>query len=106
MDAVDAHGLEVLRELLRGLHGSVGRRLLSVSLDHHTAGDPGVGLSAGVVGHVEEGVVEGGEDVAHGEDVVALGDGGRAVVNFLIFSRGFRLRVRLSGLTMMDFKLS
>lgn len=39
-------------------HGSVGRRLVTVSLDLHATGDTGDGLLARHVGDVDEGVVE------------------------------------------------
>ena len=49
---------------------SIGRGLLSVSLDLHTTGDSSVGLAAGQVSHVDEGIVECGQDVADTESVL------------------------------------
>ena len=66
----DLELLAPLHDVQSGQHSGVGRGLLSVGLDLHAAGDSGEGLPAGDVGHVDEGVVPGGQDVADGEDVV------------------------------------
>lgn len=66
----------------------VGGGLLSVGLDLHAAGDSSVGLAAGQVGHVDEGVVESGQDVADAKCVFGLfsssSDGGSEVNNLLL----------------------
>lgn len=71
---------------------SIRRRFLSISLDLHSAGDSGVGLATGQVSHVDEGIVECGEDVAHTESVLGLfsgSSGGRSVVSDLFFFSTF-----------------
>ena len=71
---------------------SIGRRLLSVGLDLHSTGDSGVGLTSGQVSNVDEGIVEGGEDVADTESVLGLLSGsnsGRSVVSDLLFFSAF-----------------
>lgn len=55
-----------------GKHGSVGGGFVAVSLDFHTAGDADEGFSAGKVGDMDEGVVEGSEEVGYGEYFFAL----------------------------------
>lgn len=69
MDGVDANGLELAANVDGGQHSSVGRGLLSVSLDFHTTGDTGVGFTAGEISNVDEGVVLGGLNVANTERV-------------------------------------
>ena len=86
---------------------SVRRRLFSVSLDLHAAGDAGVGLSPRKVSHVDEGVVEGGEDVTDAEDVLGLlssADHGGSVVSDLFLLGGLSLGAFLSSL--LAFTLS
>ncbi len=70
VNGVDSKGLESLVDIGGGHHGSVGGGLLSVGFDFHSSGDSGIGFSAGKVGDVDEGVVERGEDVADGEEVL------------------------------------
>ena len=66
---------------------SVGRGLLTISLDLHAASDARVRLSSGQIGNVNESVVERGLDVANTENVIGvlarLGVG-RAVVGDLL----------------------
>jgi len=42
----------------------IGRGLFSISLDLHAARDSSVGLTAGKIGNVDEGIVESGQNVA------------------------------------------
>ena len=58
--------------VLGGKHGSVGGGFVAIGLDFHAAGDADEGFTAGEVGDVDEGVVEGGEEVGYGEDFFAL----------------------------------
>ena len=74
VESGDAERLDLLADVLGGQHGGVGRGLVPVGLDLHAAGDAAEGLAAGEVGHVDEGVVEGGEDVRHGHHLDALAD--------------------------------
>lgn len=48
----DAEELAALGDLLGGEHSGVRGGLVVVSLDHHTAGDSGVGFLAGEIGDV------------------------------------------------------
>jgi hypothetical protein len=83
---------------------SIGRRLLSVSLDLHATGDSGVGLTARQVSHVDEGIVECGEDVANTESVLGLlssTNGGRSVVSNLLFLSAFFALSAFSGLLLL-----
>ena len=67
---------------------SVGRGLLSISLDLHATSNSGVGLSAREISHVNEGVVESSQDVADTELVFSLlssTNDRRSVVNYLLF---------------------
>ena len=85
--AVGKVGKEARSFLARSLT-SIGRGLLSVSLDLHATGNSGVGLTAGQVSHVDEGIVECGQDVADTEDVLSLLAGSssrRSVVSDLLF---------------------
>lgn len=72
---------------------SIGGGFLSISLDLHSTGDSSVGLTAGQVGHVDEGIVECGQDVADTKDVLGLlasTSGRRSVVSdFLFLSSAF-----------------
>jgi hypothetical protein len=53
-------------------HGSVGRGLITISLDLHATGDTGDGFAARKIGDVDEGVVEGSEDTGNAENKLAL----------------------------------
>merc|ERR1719411_1772647 len=70
----DAEGFNLLSDVLGGQHSSVGRGLISVGLHLHSSGDPADGLTAGQVGHVDEGVVEGGVDMSHSEHHLSILD--------------------------------
>ena len=59
-------------DVLSRQHGSVGRGLVTVSLDLHATGDTGDGFAAGQIGDVDEGVVEGSEDTGNAENKLAL----------------------------------
>ena len=67
---------------------SVGRRFFSISLDLHATSDSGVGLSAGEISDMDEGVVECCQDVADTELVFSLlssTNDRRSVVDYLLF---------------------
>jgi len=91
VDSVDANGLELAANINGSQHGGVGGRLFSVGLDLHTTGDAGVGFTAGKIGHVDEGVVEGGLDVTDTKSVVSgLATNLRgSVVGLLLLLLGF-----------------
>jgi hypothetical protein len=57
----DADFLAAGGTVLSGQHGGVGRGLVSVGLDLHTAGDSDDGFLAGEISDVDESVVEGGD---------------------------------------------
>ncbi len=64
MESGDAELLAANSDILGGKHRSVGRRLVSVSLDLHTSGHSHDSLSTRQVSDVDEGVVETCEDVS------------------------------------------
>ena len=72
VEAADAQLLALDRDVLRGQHGSVRRRLIAVSLDLHAAGHLRDGLTPRGVGDVHEGVVERRVDVADRHDDLTL----------------------------------
>ena len=78
--------------------------LVTVSLDLHSTGDSGVGLTARQVSHVDEGIVECGEDVANTESVLGLlssTNGGGSVVSNLLFLSAFFALSAFSGLLLL-----
>jgi hypothetical protein len=99
MDGLDVEGLELVDDVHGCEHGGVGRRLLAVGLDLHAPGDPDQGLAAGQVGHVDEGVVPGGQDVAHPEHDLVVGHH-RAVLHHAL-GRGLALCRLLHGLALL-----
>jgi len=72
VEGSDAELLEADSHILRGKHSSVGRRLVTIGLHLHAAGDAHQGLTAGQIGNVHEGVVEGGEDASDGENILTI----------------------------------
>merc|ERR1719427_1496329 len=72
VEGVDAQNFASLRDILGGQHGGIRGSLVSVGFDLHASGDAADGLAPREVGHVDEGVVEGGVDVGDAEHVNAL----------------------------------
>ena len=72
MDCVYPNLLKCLDNINSSKHRSIWTGLLSIGLDLHAPRDPGVGLSPRQVRHVDEGVVERGQDVTHAEHVLVL----------------------------------
>lgn len=68
VQAVDAKLLASGSDVLGSQHGSVGRGLVTISLDLHATGDTADSLAAGEIGDVDEGIVEAGEDTSNTED--------------------------------------
>merc|ERR1719512_138094 len=66
--------LHLLCNVLRGQHSGVRRSLVSVRLDLHASSDAADRLPTGKVSHVDEGIVEGSEDVGDAEDKLAIAD--------------------------------
>merc|ERR1719247_410848 len=64
VNAADVQLLEARRNILRRQHRCVRRRLVTISLHLHAAGDANKSLAAGKVRNVDERVVERREDVA------------------------------------------
>lgn len=62
-------------DVLSSQHGGVGGGLVTVGLDLHATGDTADGLTAGQIGDVDEGVVEGGEDTSNAEDELTCSGG-------------------------------
>jgi len=84
----DAELLASEGDVLGGKHGGVRAGLVAVGLDLHAAGDADEGLAAGEVGNVDEGVIEGGEQVGNAEYFLALHDlGGELRVNLAVWWR-------------------
>lgn len=71
VQSVDAELLAAGGDVLSSQHGSVGGGLVTIGLDLHSTGDTGDGFTAGQIGDVDEGVVEGGEDTGNAEDELA-----------------------------------
>lgn len=71
MQSVDAELLAAGGDVLGSQHGGVGGGLVTVGLDLHSTGDTGDGFTAGQIGNVDEGVVEGGKDTGNAEDELA-----------------------------------
>eukprot|EP00580_Thalassiosira_gravida_P015295 CAMPEP_0201664492 /NCGR_PEP_ID=MMETSP0494-20130426/5944_1 /ASSEMBLY_ACC=CAM_ASM_000839 /TAXON_ID=420259 /ORGANISM="Thalassiosira gravida, Strain GMp14c1" /LENGTH=108 /DNA_ID=CAMNT_0048143269 /DNA_START=241 /DNA_END=568 /DNA_ORIENTATION=- len=74
MERSDAQVLALSGNILGGKHSSIRRRLITISLDLHAAGDADKGLTTGEVRDVYEGVIEGGEKMRNGEDFFALNE--------------------------------
>lgn len=66
VDGSDADLLAARGAVLGSKHGSVGRGLVAVSLDLHTAGNADDSLLAGEISHMDKGIVEGGVDAENG----------------------------------------
>jgi len=81
----DADLLAARSNVLRGKHGSVRGGLVAVSLDLHTTGDAAESFAARQIGHVDEGVVEGSEDVRNSEHLLSLRDLGPEAGYFFFF---------------------
>lgn len=74
VDSVDLELLELVDDIVSGEHSGVGRGLISLNFHLHAARNSDQGLSAGQIRHVDERVVARGEDVAHSEHIVVVGD--------------------------------
>merc|ERR1719209_462092 len=83
VEGVDAQNFASLRDILGGQHGGVRGSLVSVGFDLHASGDAADGFAPGEVGHVDEGVVEGGVDVGDAEHVHAFFHLGAQLDNLL-----------------------
>merc|ERR1719229_36678 len=70
----DSQSLDLLGDILSSQHSGVGRGLVAVSLHLHAASHPADGFPAREIGNVDEGVVEGGEDVRNSEHILSLAD--------------------------------
>merc|ERR1712176_26657 len=61
-------GLAASGNVLGGQHRSIGGRLITISLDHHTASHTRNGLTASHIGNMNESIVEGRIDMSNTED--------------------------------------
>ena len=61
-------------DVLGGKHSSVGARLVTIGFHLHTTSDTNERLPSGDIGHMDESVVERGEDMDDPEDVLSLPD--------------------------------
>lgn len=70
-------------DILGGKHGRVGGGFVAVGLYFHAAGDADESFSPREIGDMDEGIVEGGEEMGYGENFFTLdevGYGSGAVV--------------------------
>ena len=79
----DAELLAPDGDVLGGKHSGVWARLVAIGLDLHTSRHANQGLPSGEVGHVDEGVVEGGVDVGNAVDDGVGGDVGAELLLLL-----------------------
>lgn len=93
VDGVDADDLEFFGDVSGGKHGCVWGRFLSISSYFHTTGNLAVGFSSGLIGNVDESVIESGENVAHSELGGVQFELWWTVVYDLLFFGGFSVRV-------------
>ena len=94
MDGIDTDFLEELANVHGSQHSSIWGGFFSIGLNLHTTGDSGVGFSTGQISDVDEGVVEGGEEMDDTEIVLLLlGSGGwwSEVGNLLLLDFDFFL---------------
>ena len=59
-----------------GKHGCVGGGFITIGLDFHTTSDTNEGFSSREISNMNEGVVEGGEEMGDGEDFFTLDEVG------------------------------
>lgn len=71
VQGVDAKLLASRSDVLGSQHGSVRGGLVTIGLDLHSTGNTGDGFTAGQIGNVDEGIVEGGEDTGDTENELA-----------------------------------
>lgn len=74
MKGSDAQLFALCSHILSSKHGSIGAGFITVSLNLHTSGHTGNRLTAGQIGDVDKGVVEGGVDVSHTKDQLTWTD--------------------------------
>lgn len=75
VDGSDAELLEASGNILGSHHSGVGGGLITASLDLHATGNTGKGLLPGHIGHVNEGIVVRGVQVAHSHGLLILTNG-------------------------------
>ena len=68
----DAELLATSSHILSSKHGSVGRRLITISLHLHSSSHTDQGFTSGHIGDVNEGIVEGSVDVSNSEHLLSL----------------------------------
>jgi hypothetical protein len=91
VEGSDANLLALDGNILGGQHGGVGGSLITIGLDLHASGDTGDGLTTGQIGDVDEGIVEGGEDVGNAENLLITTDLGTEGDVFLNLGGGLDL---------------
>jgi hypothetical protein len=87
----DTDFLALGSDILGSQHGSVGRSLVTIGLDLHTSGDTRDGFATGEIGNVDEGIVEGGEDVSNAKNLLVTTDLGAEGDVFLDLGSGLGL---------------
>ena len=74
VEGSDADLLALDGDVLGSQHGGVGGSLITIGLDLHASGNTGDGFTASQISDVNEGIVEGGEDVGNTEDLLVTAD--------------------------------
>ena len=95
VEGVDADLTATGCDVLGGQHGGVGRRLVTVSLDLHAAGDARDRLLARQIGDVHERVVERRENVRNTEVALAIGKLGAELDGLLLLDAGLLGRLEV-----------
>ena len=95
MEGVDADLAAASSDVLGGQHGGVGRRLVTVGLDLHAAGDARDRLLARQIGDVHERVVERRENVRNTKVALAIGKLGAELDGLLLLDAGLLGRLEV-----------
>ena len=74
VEGVDVEGLALLSDVDGSEHSGIRGRLITISLDLHSSSDSGESFASREISNVDEGIVEGSEDVSNSEDAGSRGD--------------------------------
>ena len=95
VESVDADLAAAGSNVLSGQHGGVGRRLVTVCLDLHAAGDARDRLLARQIGDVHKSVVERRKNVRNAEVALAIGKLGAELDGLLLLNAGLLGRLEV-----------
>ena len=95
VEGVNADLAAASGDVLSGQHGGVGRRLVTIGLDLHAAGDARDRLLARQIGDVHERVVERRENVCYTEVALAIGKLGAELDGLLLLDAGLLGRLEV-----------